>query len=123
MNANGQLSPGITDLYAVQDTNSAPFARHKLMHMVTHSKSILDNMSANNVEEGLAVLRRIWNKEPNNTDETVVEQTWAVASCHFNFFFFCLDFFFFFFWLPLPTALPSSCALSSGNLIGCHESH
>lgn len=42
MNANGQLSPGITDLHALQDTNSAPFARHK--HMVTHSKSILDNI-------------------------------------------------------------------------------
>lgn len=27
MNANGQLSPGITDLHALQDTNSAPFLR------------------------------------------------------------------------------------------------
>ncbi len=61
MNANGQLSPGITDLHTLRDTNSAPFARHKFMHMLTHSKSILDKMSANNVEEGLAIYKE-WRK-------------------------------------------------------------
>lgn len=40
-------------------------------------------------------------------DETVVEQTWAT-------FIYCL-----FFGLRLPTASPSSSAVSPGKLIGC----
>ncbi len=60
-NVIGQLSPGITDLHALRYTNSAPFARHKFMNMLTHSKSILDEMLANNLEEGLAICKE-WGK-------------------------------------------------------------
>ncbi len=53
---------GITDLHALRYTNSAPFARHKFMNMLTHSKSILDEMLATNLGGRSCDLQRMGKK-------------------------------------------------------------
>ncbi len=95
-NVNGQISPGIIDLHALRYTNSAPFARHKFMNMLTHSK-----MMANHLEEGLVILQRMGKKSQTMWMSRHGQQIAIYFCC------FCL-----------PTASPSFCAFSPRNPIG-----
>lgn len=106
MNANGQLSPGITDLHALQDTNSAPFARHK--HMVTHSKSILDNICTEGEWGGQTIwMRQWWSRRGQRLAATLM--------------------FFMFFGLLFPLPRPPLAFFLLGNLLAvgycCSEMH